>query len=124
MLFYKIEQCQEIQTIGQQAPPLTTHIINIFCHILMQSRIFPIKECETWAVMPNKMYPLLCSVVLGRVALDGYLGRHPSHREGAALAADVHQSIDIRPEQGGVGHGQVGLIGRNLITLALELLYV
>jgi hypothetical protein len=56
MLFYCTEQCQEIQTIGQD-PYSPTHIINVVVRLLMQSGIFPIKIFKTWAAMPNKMYP-------------------------------------------------------------------
>jgi hypothetical protein len=56
ILFYCTEQCQEIQTIGQD-PYSSTHIINIVVHLLMQSGIVPIKEFKTWAAMPNKTYP-------------------------------------------------------------------
>jgi hypothetical protein len=56
MLFYCTEQCQEIQTIGQD-PYSPTHIINVAVCLLMQSSIFPIKEFETWEARPNKTYP-------------------------------------------------------------------
>ena len=56
MLFYRTEQCQEIQTIGQD-PYSPTHIINVVVRLLMQSGIFPIKEFETWEAMPSKTYP-------------------------------------------------------------------
>jgi hypothetical protein len=56
MLFYHTEQCQEIQTIGQD-PYSSTHIINVVVHLLMQSSIFPIKEFKTWVAVPNKTYP-------------------------------------------------------------------
>ena len=56
MLFYCTEQCQEIQTIGQD-PYSPTHIINVVVRLLMQSGIFPIKIFKTWAAMPNNMYP-------------------------------------------------------------------
>jgi hypothetical protein len=56
MLFYRTEQCQEIQTIGQD-PYSPTHIINVVIRLLVQSGIFPIKEFETWATVPNKTYP-------------------------------------------------------------------
>jgi hypothetical protein len=46
MLFYCTEQCQEIQTIGQD-PYSSMHIINVVVRLLMQSGIFPIKEFET-----------------------------------------------------------------------------
>jgi hypothetical protein len=62
MLFYCTEQCQEIQTIGQD-PYSPTHIINIVVRLLMQSGIFPIKEFETWAAMPNKTHPGLKSFI-------------------------------------------------------------
>ncbi len=56
MLFYRTEQCQEIQTIVQD-PYSSTHIINVVVRLLMQSGIFPIKEFKTWAAVPNKTYP-------------------------------------------------------------------
>jgi hypothetical protein len=56
MLFYCTEQCQEIQTIGQD-PYSPTHIINVVVCLLMQPGIFPIKEFKTWDAMPNKTYP-------------------------------------------------------------------
>ena len=56
MLFYRTEQCQEIQIIGQD-PYSPTHIINVVVRLLMQSGIFPLKEFETWDAMPNKTYP-------------------------------------------------------------------
>ena len=56
MPFFCTEQCQEIQTIGQD-PYSPTHIISIVVCLLMQSSIFPIKEFQTWAAMPNKTYP-------------------------------------------------------------------
>jgi hypothetical protein len=56
MLFYCTEQCQVIQMIGQD-PYSPTHIINLVVSLLMQSGIFPIKEFETWAAVPNKTYP-------------------------------------------------------------------
>ena len=56
MLFYRTEQYQDIQIIGQD-PYSPTHIINVVMHLLMQSGIFPIKEFETWDAMPNKTYP-------------------------------------------------------------------
>jgi hypothetical protein len=56
MLFHCTEECQEIQTIGQD-PHSPTHIINVVICLLMQSGIFPIKEIKTWASKPNKTYP-------------------------------------------------------------------
>ena len=56
MRFYCTEQCQEIQTTGQDAYS-STQIINVVVCLLMESGIFPVKEFTTWAAMPNKMYP-------------------------------------------------------------------
>jgi hypothetical protein len=57
MLFYQIEQCQEIQTIAQD-PYMPKQIINNPVRLLMQSGIFPLKEFDTWQVMPIKSYPI------------------------------------------------------------------
>ena len=62
MLFHRLEQCQEVQTIGQD-PYSATHIMNVAVRILMQSGMFQPKEFETWAGMPNKTYPLLKTFV-------------------------------------------------------------
>ena len=58
MLFHRLEQCQEIQVIGQD-PYTEIHIINVAVRILMQSGMFQPKEFETWAATANKTYPLL-----------------------------------------------------------------
>jgi hypothetical protein len=69
MLFHRTEQCQEIQTIGQD-PYSSTHIINVVVHLLMQSGIFPIKKFETWVAVPNKTYPGLKTFIH-----EAYMGR-------------------------------------------------
>jgi hypothetical protein len=58
MLFYRIEQCQEIQTIAQD-PYTPKQIINNAIRLLMQLGIFPLKEFDTWEAMPVKLYPIL-----------------------------------------------------------------
>ncbi len=58
MLFYRIEQCQEIQTLAQD-PYSNTQIINNAVRLLMQSNIFPLKEFDTWETITPKMYPAL-----------------------------------------------------------------
>ncbi len=58
MLFYQIEQCQEIQTIAQD-PYTPKQIIGNAVHLLMQSGIFLLKEFNTWEAMPVKLYPIL-----------------------------------------------------------------
>jgi hypothetical protein len=46
MLFYRIEQCQEIKTLAQD-PYSNTQIINNVLRLLMQSNIFPLKVFNT-----------------------------------------------------------------------------
>jgi hypothetical protein len=58
MLFYQIEQCQEIQTITQK-PYTPNQIIGNAVRILMLSGIFPLKEFDTWEAVPIKSYPIL-----------------------------------------------------------------
>ncbi len=58
MLFYRIEQCQEIQTIAQD-PYTPKQIISNAVRLLMQSGIFPLKEFNTWEAMPIKSYLIL-----------------------------------------------------------------
>ena len=57
-LFYRIEQCQEIQMMAQD-PYTAKHIIGNAVQLLTSSGIVPIKEFDTWEAMQNKMYPLL-----------------------------------------------------------------
>jgi hypothetical protein len=58
MLFYRIEQCQEIQTMAQD-PYSNTQIINNAVCLLMQSNIFPLNELDTWETITPKTYPAL-----------------------------------------------------------------
>jgi hypothetical protein len=57
MQFYRIEQCQEIQTIAQD-PYMPKQIIGNAASLLMQSGIFPLKEFE-WEATAVKTYPIL-----------------------------------------------------------------
>jgi hypothetical protein len=57
-LFYRIEQCQEIQILAQD-PYTDTQIINNAIRLLMQSSIFPLKEFYNWEAITPKMYPTL-----------------------------------------------------------------
>ncbi len=58
MLFYRIKQCQEIQTLAQD-PYSNMQIINNAVCLLMQSNIFPLKEFNTWETITPKTYPAL-----------------------------------------------------------------
>ncbi len=62
MLFYRIEQCQEIQMIAED-PYTPKQIISNAIRLLMASEIFPLKKFHTWVVMPNKTYPILKTFV-------------------------------------------------------------
>jgi hypothetical protein len=58
MLFYCIEQCQEIQTIAEDSYT-PKQIISNAVRLLMASGIFPLKEFDTWEALPIKTYPIL-----------------------------------------------------------------
>jgi hypothetical protein len=62
MLFYQIEQCQEIQMIAQD-PYMPKQIIGNAICLLMQSGIFPLKEFDTWEAMPIKSYRILKTLI-------------------------------------------------------------
>jgi hypothetical protein len=53
MLFYRIEQCQEIATLAGD-PYMQMQIINAVVRILMQVQVLPSKEFDTWEQTPNK----------------------------------------------------------------------
>jgi hypothetical protein len=58
MLFYRIEQCQEVQCIGK-VPYTDEQIIANAIRILAMSNIFPLKEFDTWETTATKTYPAL-----------------------------------------------------------------
>ncbi len=58
ILFYRIKQCQEIQTITQD-PYMPKQMIGNAVRLLMQSGIFPLKEFNVWEATPVKSYPSL-----------------------------------------------------------------
>jgi hypothetical protein len=58
MLFYRIEQCQEIQRIGN-LPYSKEQIIANVVRILLQANIFPLKEFDAWDAVTSKSYPTL-----------------------------------------------------------------
>jgi hypothetical protein len=56
MLFYRIEQCQEIAALaGDQYTQM--QIMNMVVRILMQAQALPLKEIDTWEQTPAKTYP-------------------------------------------------------------------
>jgi hypothetical protein len=56
MLFYRIEQCQEIATLAGD-PFTQMQIMNTVMRILMQVQVLPSKEFDTWEQMAAKTYP-------------------------------------------------------------------
>ncbi len=56
MLFYRIEQCQEIATLAGD-PYTQMQILNTVVRILMQAQVLPSKEFDTWEQTPYKTYP-------------------------------------------------------------------
>jgi hypothetical protein len=56
LLFYRIEQCQEIATLAGD-PYTQMQIINTVVRILMQAQVLPLKEFDTWEQTPNRTYP-------------------------------------------------------------------
>jgi hypothetical protein len=55
-LFYRIEQCQEIQVLARD-PYLDMQVINNAVCLLMQASIFPLKEFNDWKAITPKTYP-------------------------------------------------------------------
>jgi hypothetical protein len=58
ILFYRIEQCQEIQRIDN-LPYSEEQIIANAVRILLQANIFPLKEFDAWDAVTPKSYPTL-----------------------------------------------------------------
>jgi hypothetical protein len=56
MLFYRIEQYQEIATLAGD-PYTQMQIMNTVVRILMQAQVLPLKEFDTWEQTPAKTYP-------------------------------------------------------------------
>ena len=64
LLFYRIEQCQEIQVLGRD-PYSDTQIINNTVRLLMQENIFPLKEFKDWEEITPKTYTALKTFIAG-----------------------------------------------------------
>jgi hypothetical protein len=83
MLFYQIEQCQEIQPI-RKIPYSNDQIITTTVCILVQSNIFPLKEFDMlWEAMATKMYLALKTFIhqayrwhLAAIKLSNTLGQN------------------------------------------------
>ncbi len=54
LLFYRMEQCQQIMTLGK-LPYTPEQLIAKALRLLMASQIFPNQEFETWETMAVKM---------------------------------------------------------------------
>ena len=57
-LFYRMEQCQEIMTLGN-LPYTTEQVIANAVRVLMASKQFPTRDFETWDATTPKTYPAL-----------------------------------------------------------------
>jgi hypothetical protein len=57
-LFYRIEQCQEIQVLALD-PYSDMQINNNAVNLLVQASIFPLKEFDNWEAVTPKTYPAL-----------------------------------------------------------------
>jgi hypothetical protein len=58
LLFFRIEQCQEVMTLGK-LPYTLEQIIQNTLRLLMASNIFPVGEFDTWEQSTVKTYPAL-----------------------------------------------------------------
>ncbi len=58
VLFYRIEQCQEVQIIGK-VPITTEQIIANAVRILIGSNLLPNKEFDAWEALPIKTWATL-----------------------------------------------------------------
>jgi hypothetical protein len=58
LLFYRIEQCQEIMTLGKLPYTMEQVTSNVLC-LLMALQIFIKREFDTWENMTVKTYPAL-----------------------------------------------------------------
>jgi hypothetical protein len=63
-LFYRIEQCQEIQVLARD-PYSDMQIINNAVRLLMQANIFPLKEFDDWEAIIPKTYTALKTFIAG-----------------------------------------------------------
>jgi hypothetical protein len=63
-LFYRIEQCQEIQVLAQD-PYSDMQIINNAVRLWMQASIFPLKEFDDWEAITPKTYTALKTFIAG-----------------------------------------------------------
>jgi hypothetical protein len=82
MLFYRIEQCQEIATLAGD-PFMAMQVVNTAVRILMQAQLLPTKEFDTWEQTPLKSYPALKTFIhaaytrrLQSLALRTMTGQH------------------------------------------------
>ncbi len=80
MLFYRIKQCQEIQRIGNLPYSKEQIIANAVC-ILLQSKIFPLKEFDAWDAVTPKSYPTLKTLsmrLMAAASLHWPFAAHPA----------------------------------------------
>jgi hypothetical protein len=95
MLFYRIEQYQEIQRIGK-IPYSDNQIIVTALRILVQLNIFPLKEFDTWEAMATKMYTALKTFIheVSERQLAAIELRNTSEQNGYCLDQNVYNILD------------------------------
>ena len=62
-LFHRIVQCHEIAVLVRD-PYSNVHVINNAVRLLMQARIFPMKEFDDWEAVTPKTYPALKTFIV------------------------------------------------------------
>jgi hypothetical protein len=95
MLFYGIEQCQEIQRIGK-IPYFNDQIFVIAVRILVQLNIFPLKEFDTWEAIAAKTYPALKMFIQEAYGqqLAAIKLRNTSGQNGYSLDQNIYNILD------------------------------
>jgi hypothetical protein len=71
-LFYRIEECQEIQVLARD-PYSDMQVINNAVRLLMQVSIFPLNEFDNWEAITPKTYPALSRLSLQWCIQDALL---------------------------------------------------
>jgi hypothetical protein len=95
-LFYRMEQCQEIMTLGN-LPYTPAQVIANALRLLMASTIFPNQEIETWDAMMVKMYPALKMFIHKAYTcrLNAMELRNTTSTTGYAPAQNMYHVLDL-----------------------------
>ncbi len=107
LLFHCVEQCQEVAIIARN-PYTPMQLITNTVHLLLQSKIFPMKEFEDWETTPNKMWPALKTFIHGAyaqhlvavklrstLAQQGYAPAHNLYKNLGAGGNDTNDELTV-----------------------------